>query len=402
MALLKNILYKCYYKVREPYRKYLYKKSGTIPKNRNLWVFGAWQGKMYADNSKYLFRYINANHPEICCVWVTNDKDVVKQVTAEGYVAYHIKTPKAKKIVMHAGVVFMTEGGYDIGGYLHKNALQIQLWHGMGIKNVKKFFTKFGTISQNDYASLSYAHQDDYWMTACNEAVMKYSDAYNIPTDRMFITGQPKDDAFINVRENVMIQSIRNEHSDCKVVVYLPTHRDFGKHGEGNMLSYDKLKAVNEMLAVKNTVMIFKPHFHEFKNYEGMNTNMSNIIFATDLNKYGDVYEFLPMCDALITDYSGIMLGYLTSGKPIIYFPYDKATYMSADAGFCYSYDEVTAGPICFTWEEVVDALSNIFINDQYKDEREKLRRRFSPYNDGKNSARVYHQVVELLERYEH
>lgn len=401
MMFKKEKVLKVYYFFRNKYYSFLYKKSGRILKDNNLWIFGAWQGKMYADNSKYLFRYINENHPNIRCVWVSRSPHIISMVKKEGYEAYLINSKKGHKLIMKAGVVFMTEGTYDVGGYLHKNAIQIQLWHGMGIKDVKKFQHPQNIISEDDYSALAYAHKEDYWMTSCNEAIKKYSEAYGIDLGRMFITGQPKDDTFVVFRENKWISQIRLSKPMCKIIVYLPTHRGFGRHEKENMHSFEKLVEVNRYLSSNNIVMIFKPHFHEFQNYKGMDTSLSNIIFFTDLDKYGDVYEFLPACDALLTDYSGIMLGYLTSGKPIIYFPYDINTYMNSDAGFCYSYDEVTAGPICYTWEEVVREVTKIFVQDNYAGQRERLRQRFSPFNDGKNSERVYKQVIKLIENKE-
>ena len=39
--------------------------SVIVPKKQNLWVFGAWQGKVYGDNAKGLFEYMNKEHPEV-------------------------------------------------------------------------------------------------------------------------------------------------------------------------------------------------------------------------------------------------------------------------------------------------------------------------------------------------
>ena len=33
--------------------------AGIIPKKKNLWLFGAWEGQLYADNAKYMFEYVN-------------------------------------------------------------------------------------------------------------------------------------------------------------------------------------------------------------------------------------------------------------------------------------------------------------------------------------------------------
>ena len=54
--------------------------SFIIPIDKNLWVFGAWFGEKYADNSKYLFEYVNENHTEIRAVWLTQNHATLKLV----------------------------------------------------------------------------------------------------------------------------------------------------------------------------------------------------------------------------------------------------------------------------------------------------------------------------------
>ena len=146
--------------------------------------------------------------------------------------------------------------------------------------------------------------------------------------------------------------------------------------------------------------MIFKPHMHEFELYKSLDAEaLSNIIFAVDPVVFGDVYQFLPACDAMITDYSGIMLGYLTGERPIVYFAYDYDDYVRDDAGFYFPYEEVVAGPICKTWEETVSSLRDIFEHDVYGRLRAERRMRFSPNNDGMNRKRVYDTVCAILDR---
>ena len=57
--------------------------SLLIPKKKNLWIFGAWQGKQYSDNSKFMFEYVSMNHPEIEAVWITRSNDVVDIITSK-------------------------------------------------------------------------------------------------------------------------------------------------------------------------------------------------------------------------------------------------------------------------------------------------------------------------------
>lgn len=274
----------------------------------------------------------------------------------------------------------------------------IQLWHGMGIKDITNFFPKKESKARKIYTEAIHSHRPEYWMTACNDAVEKYSASFGLSKDRMFITGQPKDDMFIVNKHNGFIDGIREKHPGCKVVCYLPTHRFFGTHDQQDMLSFKMLRKVNRLLSEKNMIMIFKPHIHELEKYNRQQMkSLSNIVFAFDSVRFGDVYQYLPACDALITDYSGIMLGYLTGEKPIIYFAYDYDDYIDGDAGFYFEYKDVVAGPVCTTWEETVSAADEIFRNDIYAAKRKKMRERFSPFNDGNNRRRVYQMVKKIL-----
>lgn len=381
------------------FRGAVYGCVSHVCKKENLWLFGAWGGKLYADNAKYLFEYIQENHKNIRAVWITKDHAVMQSVRDKGFEAYTVHSLKGMWMCMHGKVVFLTEGIHDISASLTAGAVRIQLWHGMGIKDVRSFLSQNESRIRQHYQKHIFSHNKSYWMTACQDAVNKYSEAYHVDPDRMYITGQPKDDMFVTECHHEMIQKIRQTHEGCKIVVYLPTHRNFGKQAaHAGVLSYESLLQVNEMLAERNIVMIFKPHMHEFKNYQDLDTNMSNIVFATDKEIYGDVYEFLPAADALLTDYSGIMLGYLTCKKPLIYFPYDFAEYANRDPGLYFPYEEVTAGPVCMTWAEVVEAMEKIFTEDEYVQQRVQLQQRFSPYCDGKNRERVYQKVMEITQ----
>ena len=48
--------------------------SSIIPKSPNVWVFGAWAGKRYSDNPRYLFEYIARAQPQIRPIWLAKDK----------------------------------------------------------------------------------------------------------------------------------------------------------------------------------------------------------------------------------------------------------------------------------------------------------------------------------------
>ncbi len=382
------------------YSSVLKKMGRVIPINKKLWLFGAWSGNLYSDNTKCVFEYVNSIKKDTKCVWISRNDSVVEQVRKAGFRSYKELSIKGLWYSARAQAAFCTEHAEVVSRFLNRKTKIINLWHGMGIKavGIESGWVKGKTEDEmREYHKYCYDNYSKWhWMCASEEAKQKYARSFLVPEEMFYITGQPKDDSFANLKESSYINEIRTEHPGAKIAVYLPTHRNFGRGVHiADETSIETLKKVNEKLAEKNIVMIFKPHYHEFKKYEGYTENFSNIIFATDKEKFGDVYTFLPVCDMLITDYSGIMFGYLASGKPIIYFTYDYDEYVAGDAGFCYDFNDITYGPVCKTWDEVIENMDKITADD-YKEIREKQRARFCPYSDGKNCERVYEQVKKL------
>jgi len=376
--------------------------AAKLPKNKRKWVFGAWGGKLYAENARVLFQYINENHKEIIPIWIAGEKRIVEQVRSLGYLCYHKHALTGIWHYLTAGACFITEGIYDIERTIGMGDQKvIQLWHGMGIKGVGLTSEKFRNCDEEVLEKRKEYYKSEhatwYWMGASKEAMKKYSHSYLIPEDHIFITGQPKDDEFRKNTNNAYIDEIRKKYPGARIAVYLPTHRESGKNRNiPEEMKLETLEKVNKSLTDRNLVLIFKPHMHEFSVYAGYETSLSNIIFATDKEKFGDVYEFLPACDLMITDYSGIMFSYLASGKPIIYFPYDIDQYRKGNMGFYYDYEDITYGPICKNWDEVIEHMATITAED-YAQQRERMRERFCPYHDGEICCRIFEQVCKLL-----
>lgn len=82
------------------------------------------------------------------------------------------------------------------------------------------------------------------------------------PKERFYITGYPRNDSFITKPRNVYFEELMAQKKQCKWIIYMPTHRNFGKE----TINLDEFKRVDAELQKKNIMMVYKPHFHELKN----------------------------------------------------------------------------------------------------------------------------------------
>lgn len=370
--------------------------SAIIPKQQNLWVFGAWQGKVYGDNTKSLFEYMNQNHEEIKCVWLTHNEDVVSLLKEKKYNVEKIKSWRGLLCLLRAKVAVETEGNIDIGGFILCRTKIIQLWHGVAPK--KANWNEKRNVLQKLYSKLfDNNHAHSYWMASSEQNKVTVHEIFGSVLEKTYVTGYPRNDTFQNpVENNMLFERLEEKYPDSKKIIYMPTHRNFGT--KAPFITCESLIEVDRKFREQNVVMVFKPHLHELKNYENIENQLTNIIFARD-DIYKDVYSYVGGFDLLISDYSSIIYDFLCAKKPIVLFPYDLDEFKETDAGLFDYFFDVPAGPFCYTWDEVVDSVVQLLENDTWVKEREVCRKMFHPFDDGKNCERVYEAVMEILAR---
>jgi len=380
----------------------IYWISLIVPKKEYLWVFGAWFGERYSDNSKYLFEYVNSHHPEIKAYWLSNSKDVVSLVRSKGYKSLNTKSLKGYLISIKAKYAFLTSSIRDINPYTIGGTQIIQLWHGIPLKKI--FFDDaitFGRMPVWEKIMLmifpfykkNYDYSKHYFVVNSLKEKEIISSAFNMPKERILITGSPRLDSMVLNKENVpIIQNIRKLKEKKQIVaLYAPTHRQQGINR--TTFLHEDLERLQHILKSKNINLFINLHFyHKERENEAV---FSNIHFMKNTEIEGDIYVVLNEFDVLITDYSSIYFDFLIMDKPIIFYPYDLEEYTKKDRKFYFSYDEVTPGPKVQSLSEMAEMIYKQYHEDLYKRERERIRNTFLNFIDGNNSERL---CVEILE----
>jgi CDP-glycerol glycerophosphotransferase (TagB/SpsB family) len=347
-------------------------------KNSNIWLFGSWFGLKYADNTKYLFEYVNKNDLNIKAIWISHNKDILNQVRKKGYIAYHPHSILGIYYILRAKVGIVTQGNIDINRYL-KIPVLINIWHGNPMKKIG--------IDALPNSKRKQRKQNIYAVGSSYIEATHLSTAFGLDIENILITGYPRNDVF----------STSISSSKILKVIYMPTHRNEGKIDITKFIIND-LNLINERLKKEDILLYFKVHFYDMKG--NMFDGMSNIKILNDDDINKDIYSVINSYDILITDYSGIYFDFLLSEKPIIFAPFDIEDYQKNDRGFYYNYDEITAGPKCYNWNEVLKWIEN-FSKDPslYSNERKKAKNMFHLYQDYKYSERLYHNIKTIINK---
>jgi CDP-glycerol glycerophosphotransferase (TagB/SpsB family) len=364
----------------------LYWISKLISKDEKLWIFGSWFGKKYADNSKYLFEYINSYHPEIRAVWITDDIAIVNELKSKEYEVYKRYSIKSILIGIKAKYAIVVQSNLvDLMPFLNNNRTElIQLWHGIPLKkigyddNLIKINKFKSTIKYFLFPFL----KEDYKLIIASSEEDKSNFTTAFLNKNIFITGYPRNDLLLNTCKK-----------DKFTVTYLPTFRDAIGDKIDLFINFNfNIEEWNNTLEKFNIILNIKMHpvnkpkdeiLLAFKQYKSL-----NFLDETDAT------EILPHTDILITDYSSVYFDFLLTDKPIIFTPFDYDNYIIKNREFYYKYDEVTPGPKCKNWDEVLEWIIK-FQKDSglYNEERKLMKSRFHKYNDGKNSERTFYKM---------
>lgn len=379
--------------------------SKLITKDKQLYIFGSSLGYHFADNSKYLFLYVNEHVRHIRSVFISKNKDVVKFIKSNGMNAEYLYSLAGLRTIIRARKAFISHSIEDIHPVLTSGSEVIQLWHGTPLKmigydadwindNGKDKIRKL--IKKTAYSIIPYLYSSrcfDKIVISSDFNCPSFKSAFNISETIIDVMGQSRNDSMsrdYNFDEKCFPEIKALEHLKKRfeyLISWLPTHRKPASVNILNLMNDYKfdIDAYNEKLRSLNALLLLKPHFLELEIAEHMIKDKSNILIYREV----DPYPLLRFTDILITDYSSIFFDFLIMNRPIIFTPFDFDDYIKSSGGLYYDYDEVTPGPKCYDWIEVMKEIeaSISFINrreeDSYAKERLRVNGLFNKYNDG-------------------
>ena len=372
-----------------------------IPRKNNIWIFGAWYGYRFSDNSRYLFEYVNTHHNEIKAIWLTRNIGIRDEIRESGGVSYLTNSMVAIYYSLLAKYVLVSSGKKDVNFLFINGAKKIQLWHGSPLKkiglddiysNANSFFQK--KIVANLFP---FGYEYNYNYTLSNAPIFtdKMGSSFNLNKSRVWETGCPRNDIFYSKNIDPFNLSLREKYPNCKLVYYLPTFRSF--HGAKSLFTlkdFDR-NSIEMFLEDQNIVFVSKGHFVDNTLIREDHHANSRIIDLKDKD-VSEINFMLKDADLLITDYSSAYFDFLLTERPIIFAAFDLKEYLMDSREMYFNYQDAVAGPIVKNWEELMSALRTIWKDDKYKTLIKAKNVVYNKYHDPYNSKRVY-QAIKLL-----
>ena len=365
-------------------------------RNNKVWVFGAWMGKKYDDNSRFLFEYVNKFHSqEVKPIWLSNDYTVVEQVRNLGYRAYLNNSKKGRLYQLQAGVAIYTHGLDDFGMLpLVGGAKTIALWHGVGGKKI--YNAKYTGVK------LAFKRVMDFFFMWQNRDVTIVTSEYVKELFRITfslrkkanyqITGQPRNDVLFGLDKSKVLENVDIDNNK-KIILYMPTYRMSAMGEDAVQKLVDGIynsEKINSVLTNSNSVFVIKPHpitpKLELKKRE-------NFVIL-DNNAVESNQNLLGVADVLVTDYSSCSVDYALLGKPVVFYVPDEKDYFEKSEPVYDIFKEIIRHNRCETVDELAGAIEHPAnkatdaLNEVYNDPSTR---------DANNCRRVYECIQKEI-----
>ncbi|MFX0186739.1 MAG: CDP-glycerol glycerophosphotransferase family protein [Candidatus Hodarchaeota archaeon] len=354
----------------------------------SLLVFGSTNGQAFAGNPKVVFQYL-CEHSNYKCVWITGSENVYRDLKRRNYnVVLNKNIIKTIKTLKAAKYIFISHGFGDIFyiDFSPKSRL-IHLAHGISFKkgghDLESTFMPFVEKWMNKML----VNHMNLLIDSSEETKRHKMTRFSLPTDRIAVTGYPRNDILINHTKDLdnSIKKGLGIKKNYEVILYAPTFRDYSYTPP---LSKPFLEKLEEYLIAENKCFLYKPHPFEkqldlgdFKNIKSIDPNV-------------DILDLLIISDILITDYSSVFYDYLLTVRPIIFFAEDLDRYTNV-RDFYYDYESFVPGPVVKTSDQLIEVLKSFNQwEPKYKERRKQMRDQFNKYHDGRSTERI----VDLLE----
>lgn len=368
-----------------------------IPRNKNRWIFGAWFGERYSDNSRSIYEYVLNNHPEIDALWVTKNEDVYNRLKAENKPVAMLSSSEAKRHAVTSKVAFITVADKEVNGLYLNGAKLVWLWHGMPMKYIEADERRFVEGDRFDHPTLLRRIKMLYhpYLKKHVDCVLTTGEFFNpifessfqVGPEKVWNDGYPRNDELFSKEQDAIVAQYREHYPNAKFIIYMPTHRLHGLSGkpfspfEGNGFEPEKLF---KLLEEKDYVFFYKGHFYD----SGASVKLSHPRFVDVTHSSMDVlYRFVKDMDILITDYSSIYFDYLLLKKPIVLTPFDYEEYIKSERPLYFDYFSLEA-PKANNWDELIAILEG-----DLKDPSDEEVSKYLSHTDGNSSERIFNHI---------
>lgn len=354
--------------------------SVIMPRDPKKIIFGAWWGRQFGDNSKYFMKYLLDRNEGFKCYWI--GEGYLRDIIATEYPTVRFCRIGSCAMIWHlltASWAFFCLGmRSDISSFPTFGKVHLlSMWHGTRIKSARDMSVDYrlpvGNGLRTRLKRLRLKLYRDSVVTQCDASfssslMVEHQPLYEpqqFTVGRSICAGTAKIDFLIqNAHNEAIISRLREKYGKLLGVptnkrwyLYMPTfrkQRDL-KYSFSTSTLRDRFDALLER---QGAIIIEKQHPQVIYALGLKESHLGNIhMVSNDAMPLIDVQELQLCAQRMVSDYSSVVCDFECMGRPVLHFVYDYDYYRNDDSGVEYDLEEIAAGPIVRTEEELLSAL---------------------------------------------
>lgn len=370
------------------------------PKDESIWLFGGCRGQDYADNARHFFQWMALNHPEIRCVWVSDDPELLAKLGERGLDCTSTFSREGSRLAMRAGVAVTSHGmTRDLHRFLIAGKTKVVLV-GNGTPLARTGYDldapaatgKWGErqivriLDLLDRVLRSERDRFDLVTVASEHVAPNVMSAWHAARNHVVVTGL--------ARTDLMLQRQMRVRSGPRRVLYIP----------GGFAASFEHESVDALADLEPDVADAKLKSCDAELFvpigDGHQPSAESLRRLAKCKRVhlfdcGDLHHHLDGFDAFATDGSNVFCDYLLLDRPILFFRNEELD-AAADRGrwLYYDWEWLRCGPLVRSWDDFFEAIARALENpSQDKGERERVRNLFHAHRDPRNCQRIFDAI---------
>lgn len=368
----------------------LYKLFHYFPINKNLILFESEPD--FCDNSWALYQFLKKRRPQYRFVWIVKDIHLFHDRTEDrtSFVTRYGKGMHLRTFYYYATARWNFYTHWTFQPYQPRNGQTVvHLCHSTSLKK--------GKGNCKDYF--------DFILTTSIFSIKPQSLFMGCDKSKFLPLGSPRNDILVqNISKGIDNPFCPQNNLVNKVILWMPTFRASvnptlsetstdTETGLPLIKNIHDLDVFNSELKRLNVVILAKIH-HLQSEKEVFKQKFSNFIIITDdqISSRGlQLYQIVGKSDALLSDYSSIMVDYLLVDKPMGFILDDYDEY-ARSRGFTFDKlkEDILQGYHIYNKLDLLNFIKNVVNEkDDYKEERMKLKKVFHDMENGTNCMNI-------------
>lgn len=384
-------------------------QARSVRRDPRLWVLGSAFGP--ADGALAFARAAARLPDPPRLVWLSRDDADAAAARAHGLEVAARDSAAGYRLTLRAGLAAVTHGFGDVNRYGLSGAVIVQLWHGAPLKKLhadSPAVTSLGGLERVPgvarlmrAAYRSGTRRISLFPTGSGFFAPFLASAFHLYGGQVRVTGEPRADVLFTgtpderrAASRAVLAPFLGEHPDARVVLYAPTWRDGDPDpAVPTAAQWQRLDALCERL---DLVLLVRPHPLGVGEY----TFRSDRVRLLTAAQQPESMPLLWGLDALVTDYSSMIVDYAVTGGALVLLAPDLAEYRRT-RGLYVDYEWLSGGTWSTDWDGVADRLELLFTDPAAAaaaaEHSRTLAATFHEWTDGRSAERVVRAALDLV-----